>query len=206
MHPFVKLCFFIAVLVLLSDSNFLGLLAMLLAMLVMMWVTKTKGFLNVLNRMRWLLISMLLIFAFATPGELLPFFPVQFAPTHEGVHAGMLHLLKFITALSALHLLVTSASRQNLALALYMLLWPLKYLRINIEKFTARLLLTLHYVEDIAEHGKPVINFANLDNIQLRHQKLKYETVMLPHRSFKLTDVAALLLLALGLTGFYWGN
>ena len=139
--------------------------------------------------MRWLFLSILVIYAFGTPGELIPRFPVNFAPTFEGVQLGLLQIEKLLIALAALSILLASSSKEQLMLGLYMLLRPLKYLGLNIEKFAARLLLTLNYVEELASQNNSKFSFKQLDEIHASVESLPREGIVYFRKlPFKLID------------------
>ena len=80
-------------------------------------------------------------------GEYLKQWPFEFAPTYEGMNAGMLHVFRLVTMLAGLSLLLTTTSREHLIAGFYLLSRPLEILNLKPEKFAARLCLTLYYVE-----------------------------------------------------------
>lgn len=146
-------------------------------------------FLRVVTRMRWLFISIFIIYAFGTPGEYVPQFPAGFAPTFEGSSLGSLQIAKLLIALAALNILFASSSVESLMAGLYMLLAPLKFLGLNVERFTARLLLTLDYVEELAVKNNHKLSFHQLDTIYLAAEDLPAEKVIVLQLSpFKLRD------------------
>lgn len=103
--------------------------------------------LNLLRRTRWLLLSLILIYAFATPGaSLLPQWGA-FSPTEEGLRSGVIQAWRLVLLLLALALLMASSTRENLLAGLYTLLRPFKVLGANPERAAVRLWLTLHYAE-----------------------------------------------------------
>ena len=102
---------------------------------------------NLLRRTRWLLLSLILIYAFATPGSsLLPQWGT-YSPTTEGVRSGVMQAWRLVLLLLALALLMASSTRENLLAGLYTLLRPFKIIGANPERAAARLWLTLHYAE-----------------------------------------------------------
>ncbi|HYN54509.1 MAG TPA: hypothetical protein VES38_07385 [Methylotenera sp.] len=86
-------------------------------------------------------------------------FPISVAPTYEGLKFGLLHVAKLLVALAALSIPFASSSIEILMAGLYTLLSPLKSLGFNVERFTARLLLTLDYVEELAGKSKSTPKF-----------------------------------------------
>ncbi len=148
-----------------------------------------KNFLHVVKRMRWLFLSILIIFAFGTPGEYIQQFPASFAPTFEGVQLGSLQIVKLLIALAALSILFATSSKEHLMVGLYKLLSPFKLLGLNVERFTARLLLTLDYVEELAVKENVKFSFHQLDELCLATENLHVDKVIvLQSPPFKMTD------------------
>lgn len=110
-----------------------------------------------LRRSRWLLLTLLLVYAFATPGEYLAGWPYDFAPTYEGLQGGLVQAGRLVIMLTALALLLGSTARDALVAGIYPLLLPLRLFGLRPERFAARLWLTLHYVEQAPPrtHGNP---------------------------------------------------
>jgi energy-coupling factor transport system permease protein len=132
---------------------------------IMLYSLKVKAFLHAVRRMRWFFLSISIIYAFGTPGELIPNFPVNFAPTFEGLQLGLVQIERLLIALAALSLLLTGSPREQMMLGLYMLLSPFSLIGLNVERFAARLMLTLDYVEALAAKDENNFSFKHLDEI-----------------------------------------
>lgn len=104
-------------------------------------------FLLLLRRTRWVLFSLLMIYAYVTPGHALIETLGLYSPTREGLMAGAIQLLRLLAALGGLALLLDRLHRQQLIAGLYVLLAPLSLLRVSRERVAVRLALTLHYAE-----------------------------------------------------------
>ncbi len=178
MHPFVKILYFILILSLMSFLSGQWLHLLLLAVCVFAMSRQLRSFVRIIMRMRWLFISILIIYGFGTPGELIPYIPLGFAPTFEGLQLGLLHIEKITIALATLNILFITDSKQELILGLYMLLSPLKYLGLNIKKFAIRLFLTLEYVEDFATQNRNQFNLNQFDHFYLSVDGLKGDKVV----------------------------
>jgi len=167
MHPFVKIaCFFFLLLLLqyLSPSTIAvlcGLICLLAAVL------NLPHFSQLIKRMRWLFVSLLLVYGYATPGEYLAFLPLNVAPSYEGLHLGLMQIAKLLIAVASLSALFASASKSQLMAGLWTLLSPLRLVGLNVERFTVRMLLTLHYVEQMAVQPKLKLDFSQLDKLAL---------------------------------------
>ncbi len=147
MHPLVRILCLVAFAISLQFVRWpalllvCGLLALLLA-----W-HGLPIFLKLARRARWLLLSILLIYAYATPGEYIPRVPDLIAPTYEGLRAAAMQMGRLLAMLAALSVLLASSSREDVMVGVYLLLQPLRPLGLDPERFSARLWLTLHYVE-----------------------------------------------------------
>ncbi len=195
---------FLCLLIIQGRLHGLFLTALLSFLVLINFIFKVEKFTQVLFKMRWLFISMLFIYAFGTPGELLKGFPSSFAPTYEGLSFGLAQLERLVIALAALTLLVTGIPRDEMILGLYTLLKPLKWLGFNIEKFSVRLMLTLQYVEELAQHGREQFNLYALDKVQ-QEVLIIDRSIVLPHKAWSMLDKCVLSMLAviLGLS-FTW--
>lgn len=117
-------------------------------------IRRSPVFFKLLRRTRWLLISLIMVFAFATPGELLIATLGHYSPSREGLLAGGLQALRLLSLLAGLAALLTVLSRDRLLAGLYFLLRPLRLLGVNIDRVAARIWLTLHYAEQKSP-GRP---------------------------------------------------
>ncbi len=140
------LCFFILA-VIVNQLNLNTLMVILLIFLAIILLTKTHQFLRAIKRFKWFFLVMLVIFAFNTPGEHLAKWPFSISPTYEGIIAGFTQTLRIAVMLAGLSLILSVNTRQQLISGFYFIFSPLKCLGLEVERFAARLWLTLHYVE-----------------------------------------------------------
>ena len=167
MHPFVKILYFVLILILMSFLSDQMLSMLFLLVVVMAMILQFKHFIHVVKRVRLLLLSILLIYAFATPGQYVSYLPLYLAPTIEGLEQGGLQVMRLLIALAALDLLYSNSSKEQLILGLYTLFKPLEFLGLNTERFAVRLFLTLEYVEDFASQHHKKFSFNQFDAIYL---------------------------------------
>lgn len=149
-------------------------------------------YLKVIRRSRWLLISLMLVYGFATPGELeIPAFGT-YGPTREGLLAGGMQVLRLIAVLASLTLLLVSTSRDRTLAGLYVLLLPFKCLGLDVDRFAARTWLTLNYVDN-AEHAEPKHIERWRDSLQgaMRCTDNETRTIRLETGSFFCVDYVA---------------
>ena len=121
------------------------LIAMIL--LVALIRIKSQHFFRVIKRLKWFFLVMFTIFTLNTPGEHIQGWPFLFSPTYEGLQAGLLQMFRITTLLAILSLIMSFNTKQQLMSGFYCMVLPLKYLGLEVERFAARLWLTLHYVE-----------------------------------------------------------
>lgn len=102
---------------------------------------------QLLRRTRWIMLSLMLIYAYSTPGQ--PLFDALglLGPSREGLIDGLLQLIRLLVALAGLAILLDRLHRQQLIAGLYALFAPLQWLGLSRERLAVRLALTLHYAE-----------------------------------------------------------
>jgi len=111
-------------------------------------------FIQLVRRTRWILLSLLLIYAYSTPGQPLLAILGMFSPSREGLADGVLQLSRLLAVLAGLAILLDRLHRQQLIAGLYTLFAPLQWLGLSRERLAVRLALTLHYAEVTMLHGK----------------------------------------------------
>lgn len=165
MHPIVKVVLLISLLLLINMLNVNWVLIISVTVCGFAVCSKGNRFLKVLKRMRWLWLSLLLVYSFSTPGEYVIYIPNAIAPTLEGIEAGLSQIARLCTVLACLHLLFSNSSKEELLAALYYLLIPFKWIGLDVASFAVRLYLTLDYVENITTQTKVGMQF-----LQALHQ------------------------------------
>lgn len=136
---------------------------------------------QLLRRTRWIMLSLLAIYAWATPGEPVWSGGGSYSPTVEGLTDGAIQLLRLTGALGALAILLSRLSQQQLIGGLYALSYPLKAWGGLRARLAVRLSLTLRYAEETltARDGNwravleslmqpPVTHTENVDVIRTR--------------------------------------
>lgn len=100
-----------------------------------------------LKRTRWLIISLVLLFALATPGVYLVPSLGSLGPTEEGVRLGIEHLMRLLFVLASLAVLLQVTGVEGLVAGLHGLILPLSWLGLDRGRVAVRLMLVMHYVE-----------------------------------------------------------
>ena len=110
-------------------------------------LVSARKFMQLLRRTRWIMLSLLLIYAYSTPGQPLLDALGMFSPSREGLGDGVLQLTRLLAALAGLAILLDRLHRQQLIAGLYTLFAPLQLIGLSRERVAVRLALTLHYAE-----------------------------------------------------------
>jgi energy-coupling factor transporter transmembrane protein EcfT len=102
---------------------------------------------RLLRRTRWLLVVLLLTYAYALPGDALWPRLGWASPVIEGLQQGTLRIARLVLMLAGLAVLLATTSRPRLIYGLYSLARPLTWFGFDRRAFAVRLGLTLDYVE-----------------------------------------------------------
>jgi len=106
-----------------------------------------RKFMQLLRRTRWIMLSLLLIYAYSSPGQPLLGSLGIFSPTREGLGGGALQLIRLAATLAGLAILLERLHRRQLIAGLYALSAPLQLLGLSRARVAVRLALTLQYAE-----------------------------------------------------------
>jgi energy-coupling factor transporter transmembrane protein EcfT len=122
---------------------------------LLLFISTGSGYLfafwSMLRRMRWLLFSIFVIYAWLTPGEPFPALSYGGAwlPTQEGVIEGVRRMLALTLIVAAVQWLLWVTEREQLVAALYWLARPLQWCGLSRERFAVRMALILTYVVEV---------------------------------------------------------
>jgi energy-coupling factor transporter transmembrane protein EcfT len=154
LHPATLLLLWLVLAILAQalQGPWLLLLAVLGSLPAIIW--SGRRLLILLRRTRWIFLSLVLLYAYVTPGE--PLFAQwgMMSPVREGLVEGMQQLLRLLSVLAGLSILLGKLSSEQLIAALHTLLYPLRYLGRSRERIAVRLALTLHYAERQLQEGR----------------------------------------------------
>ncbi len=106
-----------------------------------------QRFYILLRRTRWILYSVLLIYAYAGSGDGIWPQLGAYSPVVDGVVDGFMQILRLLTVLAGLSILLSFLSQQQLISGLYSLSRPLSYFGLPRERVAVRLALCMHYAE-----------------------------------------------------------
>lgn len=147
LHPASQILIWLAFAFCIPWLRLSELVAIVLLLSLPLFLRHSAQYLKLLRRSRWLLISLVLAYAFATPGEAA--IPVlgDYSPSREGLLSGGLQALRLVALLAGLSLLLALSPRDRILAGLYLLLRPFARLGLDIDRIAARIWLTLHYAE-----------------------------------------------------------
>lgn len=146
-HPAVQILIWMLLALLAQRLQPLALLVLTSALFALALKLSAKQLLSLIRRTRWILFSLLLIYAFTTPGTALVTQLGVMSPTREGLLDGLLQLGRLASVLSGLAILLALLTQAQLISGLYSLAYPLRWFGLSRERVAVRLALTLAYAE-----------------------------------------------------------
>lgn len=146
-HPAVMLLSWIFLALALQSLHFAGVLCFGIILTAMALKISAMRFYTLLRRTRWVMITLLLIYGYVTPGEALWTQAGGYSPTQQGLADGLLQLCRLVFALAGLSVVLGLLSQQQLISGLYAITYPLRFLGLSRERIAVRLSLTLAYAE-----------------------------------------------------------
>ncbi len=143
LHPATRILLWMGLAALAFSASWPALSCLTVVLALLLFFQGKTLFFKLLRRIRWILFSLLLIYAFETPGE--PLF--QFGPTLDGLLSGLIQGWRIMLTVGLLAFLQETTKREEMLSGLYTLLLPLKRW-IRVDRIAVRLMLTLHYAEE----------------------------------------------------------
>lgn len=167
------------------------------------FILSLRVFTHTLRRVKWLLIILIIIYTFSTPGEYIQYWKMPLRPTYEGLIAGLSQMLNIVAMLASISLILSTTPRAKLIGGLYQLLSPLRCFGMNAENFAVRIWLTLHYVESRQPLiGSNMFDLNNALNAHLSHHQEPHTFITIDVDTFKPQDYMLIFILLLGI--LYW--
>lgn len=149
MHPAVLILLWVCLVISIQSLQATGLLFAGFPLLAVAYALSATRLITLLRRTRWIMLSLLFIYAYATPGVAVWASLAQFSPTHEGLTGGLLQLCRLAFTLASLAILLSLLPRQKLISGIYVLSYPLRYVGLSRERLAVRLALTLQHAETV---------------------------------------------------------
>lgn len=146
-HPTVQIIVWIMLALLVQRLQQFALLLTCVALILLALKLCAVQMLSLIKRTRWILVVLLIIYAYTTPGgAVLSQFGI-WSPTWEGLSDGATQLGRLLSVLAGLAILLTLLSQSRLISGLYSLTYPLRWFGLSRERFAVRLALTLENAE-----------------------------------------------------------
>jgi energy-coupling factor transport system permease protein len=178
-----------------------GLLLLTVALFIAAAKLDSRQLFSLIRRTRWILFSLLLVYAYSTPGVALVAGLGRYSPTLEGLYDGLMQLGRLLIMLSGLAILLSLLTQAQFISGIYALAYPLNWFGGSRERVAVRLALTLQYAEpamrDTAADWKQAIGGALQTPLGAGQQ------VMLERVALKGVDGLSLLLCAALLYGVW---
>lgn len=152
MHPIIRLLsllVFIAVLALGAPAGLPAGLFLLLLLYGLGGRAHLAGLLGLVRGIRWLLLSILVLYSWWTPGTALWTGLGAYGPTLEGLAQGGVRAGVLLAIVAAVHWVMSTTDRSELLAAVVALTRPLRWLGLNHERLAVRILLTLETVPEV---------------------------------------------------------
>lgn len=179
MHPGIKIVNLILFSIFLTQGNWLTLLIMGALLLPFYLSIKNiwQSALQMLVRLKWLFLSILLIYYFYTP-NLSHSSSFVFTAELERLMPGLFRISILLTILFSVNLFLKSTTKEEILAALMWLFFPLAKININIERISLRAILTIEYIEQLSERLKSykeqqrmILDKDDMDSFLLKKKK-----------------------------------
>ncbi len=152
-HPatVILLWIFLAIAMQFMSALTLGLVGTLLTAIAM--TAAGQRWYILLRRMRWIMLSLLAVYGYMTPGEALWGPLGMLSPTGQGVLDGLLQLFRLVFMVAGVSVVLAVLPQRDLVAGLYTLAYPLRLpgLGLSRERVAVRLALTLRYAESLPD-------------------------------------------------------
>lgn len=147
MHPATRLVAWAALVVLaqLARGPILWSFGFVLVVAAFLWAPQRAR--RLVRRIRLLLLVLVILFAFFTPGEALLPFLGSASPTLEGASMAAVHCFQLLIVVLLVALLLELTDEQALVSGLMVLARPFAFLGLPVDRLAVRLLLVFRYVE-----------------------------------------------------------
>jgi len=154
MHPVIRIVCF---LILAGFVAFGGVYELALGFVIVLSVVLFRRLksieltVRILKRMRWLFLSILIVYLWFTPGEPIIPIPSDYVPTVEGLKTGLLRVFSLVLIIFAVNYFISSIARNRLVEAIVWLLYPLNWLGIDSRQLALRIALTLELIPRVQQ-------------------------------------------------------
>lgn len=150
MHPTIRIICFLILTAFLSLGSFNVILVSAISVALLFFIlpeVKLTTAWEILRRLRWLFLSLMIVYLWFTPGEQI-IAGMTGSPTYEGLVSGALRVASLVLMVLAVSLVLQSTDNEDLIAAIMFLLYPLVFMGFPVERFAARLVLAMEKVTE----------------------------------------------------------
>ncbi|SEO68035.1 CbiQ family ECF transporter T component [Aquisalimonas asiatica] len=153
LHPAARILWLVSLAVMVARPGWLGLVLPALGLAFGCWRVRLSPTVvaRSLWRLRWLFLTILVFYAWLTPGTPLVASESMLMPTRQGMLGGLERLLALGYLVVAVQLLLASTARQWLIAALHWWLRPFAAVGVDADRFALRLVLVLEAAPALRE-------------------------------------------------------
>lgn len=125
----------------------LWLVSVVIIVLILALVAGRKKLGAVIRRLRYILIAVIVLFAWQTPGVLIVPVLGMFSPTYDGLLLALDSTARLLATAAVVAVMLEKLSTAQWVSSLYVLIAPLRIAGVSPERFAVRLRLVLDYVD-----------------------------------------------------------
>ena len=154
MHPVIRIVTFLVFTLCVVFGGYAQLLFSLAVLTLFYLLVQSPGVLwrsswQMLKRMRWLFLSMVVIYFWFTPGkEAIPLM-ADYSPTWQGIQMALYRIGSLVVIVVAVNIVIKSTPKEIITAGLLWLLVPLRFVGLPHERLAVRIVLTFHMISEI---------------------------------------------------------
>lgn len=154
MHPVIRIVTFLVFTLFVAFGGYPQLFFSLAALVMFYLLAQSTPMLwsstwLMLKRMRWLFLSMVVIYFWFTPGQAILAVMADYSPTWQGIQMAGYRIGSLIVIVVAVNIVIKSTPRELITSGLLWLLTPLSYLGLPHERLAVRIVLTFNMISEI---------------------------------------------------------
>ncbi|MCG6968266.1 MAG: energy-coupling factor transporter transmembrane protein EcfT [Gammaproteobacteria bacterium] len=154
MHPVIRIVTFLVFTLFVAFGGYAHLLFSLVVLSLFYLLVQSIPALwssswQMLRRMRWLFLSMLVIYLWFTPGRVVLPLLANYSPTWQGVQMAGYRIGSLIAIVVAVNIIIKSTPKELITGALLWLLTPLRVVGLPHERLAVRIVLTFNMISEI---------------------------------------------------------
>ena len=154
MHPVIRIVTFLVFTLFVAFGGYPQLLFSLAVLVLFYLLVQSTPLLwrsswLMLRRMRWLFLSMLIIYFWFTPGQWVFAIMADYSPTWQGIQMAGYRIGSLVVIVVAVNIVIKSTPKELITSGLLWLLAPLRYVGLPHERLAVRIVLTFNMISEI---------------------------------------------------------